>query len=379
MFSLDRMILEDGSASQKKIIEYVAFAEEIHVILFSFRGESSHLIHPRVFIYPTSHYFRFNPWYFFRAFAMARTIIRVRNFSPEKDVMTAQDVFPTGVAAYAVRKLFGIPLQLQVHIDFFKARFRTESLMNRLYFLCARFLLPRADAVRVVSAEIREYLVDVMAIKPKKIALLPVFCDIRFIVDAAPRFDLHKKYPDHSFLIVAIARFVPQKNLELCIRSMDLIFASHRNIGLVLVGSGPEEHRLRSLSAAGSAHKNIFFESWTDTAVSYNKGADVFLFPSWYEGWGLAVIEAMACGVPVVATPVGCVPLLIENGKSGYIIEHDDAAAVAQHIRFLYENCASRLAMGAFAREAVLTRLSYDKTAYFKEYAQALAIAFHGA
>ncbi len=377
MFSLDRTILRDGSGQQKKIIEYLAFAEEIHVVLFSFSGERPLRIHPRVSVYPTSHLFRCNPWYFARAFMLAKKIVRENRFDPKRDVLTAQDSFPTGVAAYLVRRRYGIPLQLQVHIDFFKPRFKYGSLMQSVYFLCARFLLPRADAVRAVSGEIKEYLTGVMGIAPGKIAVLPTFCDVRAIAAAAPRFDFRKKYPERPFLVFEAARFVSQKNLESCIRAMGLLGTDGAGVGLVLVGSGPEEGRLRSMAREGSARSAIFFEPWTDDVVSCCKGADVFLFPSWYEGWGLAVIEAMACGMPVIATAVGCVPMLVEDGKSGYVVAQDDAAAIARHIMALYKNPALRLAMGKAARDSVLGRLPHDKQAYLKEHARALAIASH--
>ena len=378
IFSLDRTILRSGSTQQKKIIEYLAFAEEVHVVLFSFAGEQLTNIHPHVFVYPTSHYFRFNPWYFIRAFFIARTVIRSRRFDGRYDVMTAQDSFPTGIVAYLIRKRYGIPLQVQVHIDFFKARFKYESLMHFIYCISARFLLPRTDAVRAVSAEIKEYCTGVLGIPAGKVSVLPTFCDVRALVAASPRFDLHKEYHTHPFLVLVIARFVPQKNLELCIRAMGMLGANCAGVGLVLVGSGSEEKYLRALVAASPARNNIFFRPWTDDIVSYYKGADAFLFPSWYEGWGLTAIEAMACGLPVIATGVGCIPLLLEHEKSGYCIEQDDATAMALYIATLYKNPALRLAMGMAAQGAVLERLPHDKALYFKEHARALAIALDG-
>ena len=378
IFSLDRAILQDGSSQQKKIIEYPAFSEEIHVILFSFSDESPLQIHSRVFVYPTSHYFRYSPWYFVRAFIIARRIIRSQSFVSGRDVISAQDVFPTGIIAYIVSRIFGIPLQIQVHIDFFKPRFIAESLMNRLYYMSALFLLPRADAVRAVSLEIKEYLVRTLRIPAEKITVLPTFCDVRAIIGRVPRTPIPNGYSRYAFLIFAIARFVPQKNLGVCIRAMEMLSAYRGSIALVLVGSGSEESQLRSMALQSAMRENIFFEPWTDDVVSYLRTADVFLFPSWYEGWGLAVIEAMACGVPPIATGVGCVPELIEDGKSGYIVQHGDSAAIAHHIEALYKNPSMRLAMGAAARDSVMTRLPADKAAYLKNHGRALAIALYG-
>lgn len=378
MFSLDRGVLAAGSRQQEKLLEYAHFAEELHVVLFYFGPPLPREIPVNAFlrVYPTNHGFRSNPLYFLRAFIIGRRVVAERAFSGKRDVLTAQDSFPTGIAAYAVRLWTGIPLQIQVHIDFFKARFRRESLMNGLSAACARFLLPRADAVRAVSREIAEYLAGTLRIPASRISVLPTFCDTAKWAAARPSSDFRGRYPDRDFIILVLARLVPQKNIAMAVRMMGMLAASHPRMALVIVGSGPEEGRLRRLAAASPARDAVFFEPWAEDPVSCYGGADLFLFPSWYEGWGLAVIEAMACGLPVIATSVGCVPLLVENGKNGYVVGQDDAHAAAAHAAYLCVRPEARRAMGRAAREAALTKLPQDKEAYFAAHAAAFSQAY---
>ena len=380
MFSLDRGVLTAGSRQQKKLLEYANFAEELHVVLFYFgpRLPREVRISPFLSVYPTNHGFRFNPCYFLQAFLLGRRIVLKSGFSRERDVLTAQDPFPTGIAAYAVRLWTGIPLQVQVHIDFFKARFRNESIMNRIFVACAHFLFPRADAVRAVSPEIADYLMGALRIPVHRVSILPTFCDTAKWAAARPLSNFRGRYPDCDFIVLVLARLVPQKNVAMAIRMAGLLAPVHPRMALVIVGSGPEEGRLRHLVEASPARSSVFFEPWAEDVASYYKGADVFLFPSWYEGWGLALIEAMACGLPAVATSVGCVPLVIENGLSGYVIAQDDAAAAAVHVAFLYADPKRRRMMGNAAQESVMSRLPQDKVAYYAAHAKAFGQALYG-
>lgn len=379
MFSLDRGVLAAGSRQQEKLLEYAHFAEELHVVLFYFGPRLPREIGINGFlrIYPTNHGFRFNPYYFLKAFFAGKRIILKNGFNSKRDVITAQDAFPTGIAAYALRLWTGIPLQVQVHIDFFKARFRKESFLNGLSAACAEFLLPRADAVRAVSAEIAAYLTGALRISARRVSVLPTFCDTVKWAAAQPAFDLRVRYPDRDFIVLVLGRLVPQKNVPMVLRMAGLLAATHPRMGFIIVGSGPEEDRLRSLASSSTARDSVFFEPWADDPVSYYKGADLFMFPSWYEGWGLALIEAMACGLPAIATPVGCVRLLVENGKNGYIIVQDDAHAAAAHASFLYSHPEERRAMGSAAQKAVLEKLPQDKTLYFAAHRAAFTQALH--
>lgn len=380
MFSLDRGVLVAGSRQQEKLLEYAHFAEELHVVLFYFGSRLPREVRISSFlrVYPTGHRFRFNPYYFLRAFLVGRRVVSEKGFSSARDVLTAQDAFPTGLAAYAVRLWTGIPLQIQVHIDFFKARFRRESFLNRLSAACADFLLPRADAVRAVSPEIAAYLTGTLRIPANRVSVLPTFCDAAKWAAAQSVFDLRARYPDRDFIVLVLGRLVPQKNVLMVLRMAGLLAATHPRMAFIIVGSGPEEDRLRSLASSSPARDSIFFELWADDPVSYYKGADLFMFPSWYEGWGLALIEAMACALPVIATPVGCAPLLVESGKNGYIIPQDDAHAAAAHASFLYSHPEERRAMGSAAQKAAFEKFPQDKALYFAAHRAAFTQALYG-
>ncbi len=379
MISLDRTCLREGSSQREKLLRYGALFDELHVVIFYSGTRLPDRLEcaPNVFVYPTNHFFRFNPFYFYRAFRIASRVIRRRQFTPSRDVVTAQDSFPTGVVAYALKIAFGISFQLQIHIDFFNPYFVRESLWHRLQAACARFLAPRADGVRVVSNGIARYVREELAVDPRKISIVPVTPDMRAIADAEPRFDLRARYPQFPFIALMACRLVKQKGAGRALDAMRILARTHPEAGLIIVGSGPEEWRLKR-TVVDMGLKNVIFVPWAEDVVSYYKGADVFLLPSLYEGWGLTVVEAMAAGLPVIATPVGCVPDLIDSGKNGFILPTGSPLEIADAIGMLCADSGLAKKIGRAAEASVFARMPYTAGAYELAYKNALSYAISG-
>jgi glycosyltransferase involved in cell wall biosynthesis len=88
--------------------------------------------------------------------------------------------------------------------------------------------------------------------------------------------------------------------------------------------------------------------------------SDIFLFPSFTEGFPIAVLEAMSVGLPVVATRVGAIPEMIEDSKGGLLFEHADIASLIRAIRTLIDDASLRVAMGQFNREKSRAHYSYS-------------------
>ena len=221
------------------------------------------------------------------------------------DLVTGQDPFETGLIAIRLAKIIGAQLELQIHTDIGSPYFQYESLKNRVRYFLSKFLLPKADRIRVVSQRIKDHLVSDLGIVEDKIYIKPIFVDIEKIKNTPITVDLHKKYPQFDKIILMASRLTKEKNIDLAINAMSPLIRANRRIGLVIVGSGPEEKKLQSASWRIQAH--IVFEPWVDqeTLYSYYKTCDLFLVTSWYEGYGMTLVEAHAAGCPIVSTDVG--------------------------------------------------------------------------
>lgn len=111
-----------------------------------------------------------------------------------------------------------------------------------------------------------------------------------------------------------------------------------------------------------------------DGLVAAYRSADIMLFPSRLEGFGIAPAEALACGIPVVTTNASALPEVVDDGQSGYLVAPDDVHGYAEKVRILGEDASLRRSFGAFGREKVVRSFGYDMlgTAFRRLYEQLL-------
>lgn len=326
--SSDRKVFDEGSAVRARLLEYGRLADELRVIVFAKKslGFVDETIHPNIFLYPTHSLGRFShiPAAVMRAYRLKRSGVSI-------DVVTVQDPFECGLAGYFIARLFGAHLHLQIHTDFMSPYFARESFLSRARVFVAKFLLPRADAIRVVSVRIKNSLLAI-GYKLPTISILPIFVDINHIARMPIAHDLKKKYPQFEKHILMASRLSPEKNIELAIRAMREVVKRYPKAGLVVVGSGAEEASLKKLVAELALEKSIVFKEWQDNLSSYYKTADLFLFTSNYEGYGMTVVEAIAAGCPVVMTDVGCAGEIVRDEENGLVVSVGDKDTIADAI-----------------------------------------------
>ena len=135
-----------------------------------------------------------------------------------------------------------------------------------------------------------------------------------------------------EFLVGTVANFYPVKNLKILVDAANLL--KDFNINFVIIGEGTERKEIEELIRKQDL-KNIFLAGSIPDAWKYLKAFDVFVLPSLKEGFPWTVIEAMAAGIPVIATNVGAVPEIIENNENGILIEPRDPKTIADSIEKL--------------------------------------------
>ena len=370
MFSTDRSILRRDSDANRRMTVYGALGEELHVVLWSAEAGADAAcvrIAPNVNVYPAKA--RLKAWSLIVAYRIGRELIRARNVS----VITAQDPFETGFVAWLLKRRYRLPLQLQAHTDFLSPWFARESFKNRLRVRLAKFLLPRADRIRVVSERIKNSL---LTLYPKPytltpISVLPIFAHpARERADPAAAEALRKEYGGYRFRILALSRLTREKNIALAIRAMRGIADAHRDTLLMIIGEGPERAALGRLVHALNLEANVRFIPWTEHPGACYAVADMFLLTSNYEGYGRTVAEAMAAGLPVVMTHVGLAGDVLVSGKNGIVVPVGDARAVAGAIAEIIEHPAYAGKLGEEARRTVNS--FPDEQAHIARYRHAL-------
>ncbi len=245
------------------------------------------------------------------------------------DLITVQDTAYLALLAYLLARRFKIPLEIQVH------GFEGNSFLRRRI---ARFLLPRADAVRVVSERLKRSI-------GRDAYVLPIYTQVE-----TPR-EVQAK--DHSvFSFLTVGRLVPVKNIGMQIRAFARLVKDSPSARLMIVGDGPLEARLKSQATSLKLGEQIRFEGRQKNLSHYYEEADAFLLTSDREGWGVAVTEAAAFGLPIVMTDVGLAGEFVKDGENGLVISVGDEEALLSAMRRIAAEPALRARLGASALRA---------------------------
>jgi D-inositol-3-phosphate glycosyltransferase len=223
-----------------------------------------------------------------------------------------------------------------------------------------------ADSVVVWTNHEKDEIVDYCDIDPAKVSVIPPGVDLS-------RFRPMSQNQSREFLgygeeknILFVGRLEPLKGLDVLFRAVAAL-EDLGNITLNVVGgdeNSEEKTRLQTLASRMKLTQNIRFigsVSQHELPLHYN-AADVCVLPSHYESFGLAALEAAACGRPVVASEVGGLPTIVLNGSTGYLVEPRHSDTMAERLCELLDDDMLRSRMGSAARTHAET-LGWDRAA----------------
>jgi len=343
IISTDGKILEEGSAVRSRMLDYGTICEELHVIITklesrNIKHEAKIQIAKNVFIYPSIASNKIIS--LLKAYRIGLRILTENLKLKAKNwLVTAQDPFETGFLAWRIARKIRAKLELQVHTDFLSPYFVKSNFLNRIRLLMARFLLPKADGIRVVSTRILDSLQTTNYKLQTTPIVLPIYVDAKKIMETPPSFDLHEKYPQFKFIIFTAARLEKEKNISFALKAMSNVVRQYPNVGFVISGAGSEEKDLKLQAKNLKLETNIVFEGEVKDVISRYKTADLYLSTSDYEGYGLSLVEAALSGCPIVTTDVGVVGEILKDGVSALVCSPGDVGCLgANIIRFVADS-----------------------------------------
>ena len=294
MFSSDPNVFAVGSPAWDRMRLYESVLEKLEII----RMDRS-----------VGRYVRF--WNGYRA---ARQKLQHERY----DIVVAQDI-EHALIAWVLSWKYGIPFQMQLHTDIFSPYFWKGGLVNKLRVLCARFLIPRASCIRVVSERIKRSIEMRYPHVELQISVLPVLPSIGDISREAaykPRYG-----ENYDFIVLMVARLEKEKNIPMAFYVFRIFLQEHPRALLLIVGSGSQKMALKDLSESLGIEKNILFQN---NLTREYEIADVLLLTSNYEGYGLVALEALHYGVPVIMTDVGVAGEVVRGGENGLVVPVGD-------------------------------------------------------
>ena len=155
---------------------------------------------------------------------------------------------------------------------------------------------------------------------------------------------------DEDFVGVHVGRFHRQKGQDVLLRAFAGLAPSDPSLRLVLTGDGPDKVGIEALASSLGIAASVTFTGQVPDPVELYAAADVFLFPSRYEAFGMALLEAMAMGLPSVVSSVGGI-LEVTTGETSIHVTPEDEQGLAEGLRAIRGDRSRRLTMGAAARE----------------------------
>lgn len=303
MISKDKKVFEEKSTVRARMLEYSDLFDGLHVAVFGKTGglPLEEKVTHKFFLYsPSSN----NIFFIFLKTLGAAFKVGKKIKSENNAWISSQDPFETGLIAFIISKLCGLKFQIQIHTDFLSPYFNKESFLNRLRGFIAKRILPSADSIRVVSSRIKESL-STLNFKLSTIHVLPVFVDIEAIKSQKITSDLRKKFPEFNKIILVASRLEKEKNIFLALDAFKLILETKKDAGLVVAGEGSLRNELEDYAKKIGIIQNVRFLGWQDNIISLYKTADFLLVTSFYEGYGMSIVEALASECRVVSTDVG--------------------------------------------------------------------------
>lgn len=230
---------------------------------------------------------------------------------------------------------------------------------DRSYLPITRYALQQSDGVTAVSKFLKRATIETFDFDD--VEVIPNFiCGNRYrrLPESPLRAELA---PQSEKLLVHVSNFRAVKRPTDCVDILSLVRKSGVNARLVMVGDGPEQTACRYRAENLGVDEWVAFAGKQINIAEYLGVADLFLLPSELESFGLAALEACACEVPVIATRIGGIPEVINDGENGFLSDLGDVEKMAADAVRLLSNEEERLQFGRRARQLAIERYGIEE------------------
>lgn len=241
------------------------------------------------------------------------------------------------------------------------------------YKSITQFSIQQSDGLTSVSEYLRQETVEHFDISADRIDVIPNFVDLNLYMRTAHPCHRSRLSEPGENIIMHISNFRAVKRVDDAVRAFARMSRA-LPARLILIGDGPERGRVQQTAEDEGVANRVTFLGKQESVAEILSCADLFLLPSASESFGLVALEAMACGVPVIASNVGGLPEVVPEGEAGFLTPVGDVEAMAERGIEILSDREKWRAMSAGARAAA-ERYSQDEVVpmYERHYEKVMA------
>lgn len=285
----------------------------------------------------------------------------VKEFQPH--IIHAYDATPDGYASLLLKRRYHLPLVCSL----LGADINVYPYYKPLTYKLTQKVVAEADQLVAVSWALKEA-VEALAQPKREIRVIYMGCDTEvFRPNEAAREQVREflGISAHEMIILFVGRLVEAKGIFELIEAFSQIQSRYPQTHLVFVGDDRDRAKLEVQVKQKKLDRAIHFVGVRPHSEmpTWLNAADLLVLPSHNEGLPNVVVEALACGIPVIATNVGGIPEVVEDKKSGLLIDTGDVDSLISAIESLLQDKEKRKEMGAYGRSSIEQKFSWSRSA----------------
>jgi glycosyltransferase involved in cell wall biosynthesis len=256
-------------------------------------------------------------------------------------VIHAQDTHYGALTAIIAGGLLGIPVITHAHGVMYL--FNVDVISRGIQLLTHKLIIKHSKLTISVSEATKHFLITQFGAEPNKVPVLPVGAKVKqFTSNIGKRSKARQSLSidEKAFVVGYFGRLSIQKNVKsLVLAVTDLVNSTKiENILLLIIGVGEEERNLKALAKRIGAEKHVLFTGYVENLPMAIQAMDVFVLPSFLEGYPTVVLEAKAAGKAIIASNIPGIPEIIENGKTGLLVNPHEIGEIKEAILKLYKD-----------------------------------------
>lgn len=270
------------------------------------------------------------------------------------DIIHSHVALPDGFASTILNKTYGVPLVLTIHGQDLQVTVNKGSLCKKNVYRAMR----DADRVVVVSSKLKGMIEDK--------GLMEASAIIHNGVELCEEHETSlNQNLDKKIRILSVSNLYKFKGIDLNLHAVSRIIKKYPNIEYKIIGDGPDKARLVELTDSLGLKGYVEFlgRMSHENAMCHMAKCDIFCLPSYQEGFGVAYLEAMSLGKPVIGVSGQGIQDAIVNGENGMLVKPQNIDDIVNALEYLLSNPEKRYEMGRRARLDIINEWTWDKNA----------------